>query len=123
MVTSIGGADEGKASDFPTRGGDGSGRRGDRGRSAKSARPEIASSDRVGGERVEEQLVEGQREGGGALPSATVVVARGGGGETLTAAAGVERRGRLRDERAGGRPSRVFCFALAVARVRGAHYC
>ena len=53
MVTSVGGADEGKAGDFPTRGGDDSGRRGDRGRSAKGARPELAGSDRVGGERVE----------------------------------------------------------------------
>ena len=72
MVTSVGGADEGKAGDFPTRGGDDSGRRGDRGRSAKGARPELAGGDRVGGERVEEQLAEGRREGGGALPAAAV---------------------------------------------------
>ena len=51
----VGGADEGKAGDFPTRGGDDSGQLGDRGRSAKGARPELACSDRVGGERVEEQ--------------------------------------------------------------------
>ena len=63
MVTSVGGADEGKAGDFPTRGGDDSGRRGDRGRSAKGARPELPGSDRVGGERVEEHLEERWREG------------------------------------------------------------
>ena len=55
MVTSVGGADEGKAGDFPTRGGGESGWRGDLGRSAKGARPELTGSDRVGGERVEEQ--------------------------------------------------------------------
>ena len=63
MVTSVGGADEGKAGDFPTRGGNDSGRQGDRGRSAKSAWPELAGNDRVGGERVEEQLTEGRRDG------------------------------------------------------------
>ncbi|XP_037482547.1 hsp70-Hsp90 organizing protein 1-like [Triticum dicoccoides] len=55
MVTSVGGADEGKAGDFPTRGGDDSGLRGDRGRSAKGAWPERAGSDIVGDERVKEQ--------------------------------------------------------------------
>ena len=65
MVTSVGGADEGKAGDFRTRGRDDSGWRGDRGRSAKGARPELTGSDRVGGERVEEQLAEGRQEGGG----------------------------------------------------------
>ena len=54
MVTSVGGADEGKAGDFPTRGGNDSGRRGDRGRSSKGARSKVAGDDRVGGERVEE---------------------------------------------------------------------
>ena len=61
MVTSVGGADEGKAGDFPTKGGDESGRRGDRGRSAKGARPELAGSDRVGDERVEEEQRGGKR--------------------------------------------------------------
>ena len=61
MVTSVGGADEGKAGDFPMRGGDDSGRRGDRGRSAKGARLELAGSDRVGGKRVEEQQRGGKR--------------------------------------------------------------
>ena len=54
-VTSVRGADEGKVGDLPMRGGDDSGRRGDRGQSAKGARPELAGSNRVGGERVEEQ--------------------------------------------------------------------
>ena len=66
MVTSVEGADEGKVGDFPMRGGDDSGRRGEQGQSAKGAWPELMGSDRVGGERVLEQLVEGQREGGGA---------------------------------------------------------
>mgnify|MGYP006951652213 CR=1 FL=1 len=70
MVTSVGGADEGKAGDFPTRGGDDSGRRGDRGRSAKGARPEPAGGNRVGGESMEEHC-RGAR-GGGALPAAAV---------------------------------------------------
>ena len=69
------------------------GRRGDRGRSAKGARPELAGGDRVGVKRVEEQQ-RGAR-GGGALPAAAVAVVRGGGGETLTAAAGVGRRGTI----------------------------
>ena len=110
MVTSVGGADEGKAGDFPTRGGDDSGRRGDRGRSAKGARPELAGSDRVGSERVEEQQRCGKR-------GRSITCGGHGGGETLTAAAGVSGGGgRLRDERAG-RSGHVFCFALAVARV------
>ena len=86
MVTSVGGADEGKAGDFPTRGGDDSGRRGDRGRSAKGARPELAGSDRVSGERVEEQRRGGKR-------GRSITCGDGGGGETLTIAAGVGRRG------------------------------
>ena len=61
MVTSVGGADEGKASDFPMRGGDDSNRKGDQGRSAKGAWPELVGSDRVGGERVEEQRRGGER--------------------------------------------------------------
>ena len=61
MVTSVGGADEGKASDFPTRGGGNSGRRGDQGRSAKGDRPELTGGGRGGGERGEEQRREGER--------------------------------------------------------------
>ena len=43
------------------RGGDDSDQQGDRGQSAKGARPELASSDRVGGEKVEEQQRGGKR--------------------------------------------------------------
>ena len=68
MVTSVGGADEGKAGDFPMRGGDDSGRRGDRGRSAKGARPELVAS----GRREGGGAAEGRREGGRALPAAAV---------------------------------------------------
>ena len=57
MVTSVGGADEGKAGDFPTRGGDNSGRRGDRGRSTEGTQPELMGGDKVGGERGEEHYL------------------------------------------------------------------
>ena len=115
MVTSVGSADKGKVDDFPMRGGDDSGRREDRGQSAKGARPEFVGGDRVGGERVEEQLAEGRREGGGALPAAVVVVARSGGGETLTAAAGVGRWGTIERDDCAGEGGRVLsCCSSSV---------